>query len=168
MRTEILSYSRSRGLFAGISLDGSTLRQDGSANRKFYGKDLTAWQIVREHAVGVPAAAQVLVATLDKQSPRNMSDPKSLGESSRKKKKSSEGAYADFVLPARARRSLAAARAWTDGSSCSGSAGSGAAAAACSCRRTCSTCSAMAHFSLSTPSPVTAEIGYSGSLTLRQ
>ena len=78
MRTEILSYSRSRGLFAGVSLEGSTLRSDGSANHKLYGRDLTAQQILRQHAVGVPAAGQTLVSTLNQHSPRNMSDPKSL------------------------------------------------------------------------------------------
>ena len=78
MRTEILTYSRSRGLFAGVSLEGSTLRSDGSANHKFYGRELTARQILREHAVGVSAAGQTLVSTLNRQSPRNLSDPKSL------------------------------------------------------------------------------------------
>jgi SH3 domain-containing YSC84-like protein 1 len=78
MRTEILTYSRSRGLFAGVSLEGSTLRSDGSANHKLYGRELSARQILREHAVGVPAAGQTLVSTLNHHSPRNMSDPKSL------------------------------------------------------------------------------------------
>jgi lipid-binding SYLF domain-containing protein len=78
MRAEILSYSRSRGLFAGISLEGSTLRQDGSANEKIYGRKVTARQIVREGAVGVPASAQLLVSTLEKASPKNLSEPKSL------------------------------------------------------------------------------------------
>ena len=78
MRAEILSYSRSRGLFAGVSLEGSTLRQDGSANEKVYGRKLSAKQIVREGAAGVPAAGQLMVSTLDHASPRNLSDPKSL------------------------------------------------------------------------------------------
>ena len=78
MRAEILSYSRSRGLFAGVSLEGSTLRQDNGANEKVYGKKVTAREIVREHAVGTPAAGQTLLATLDKASPKNLSDPKSL------------------------------------------------------------------------------------------
>lgn len=78
MRAEILSYSRSRGLFGGISLEGSTLRQDNKGNKKIYGRDITAKEIVRDHAVGVPAAGQLMVSTLNKQSPRNMSDPKSL------------------------------------------------------------------------------------------
>jgi lipid-binding SYLF domain-containing protein len=54
MRAEILSYSRSRGLFAGISLEGSTLRSDGSANRKLYCRDIGAREIVREGKVGIP------------------------------------------------------------------------------------------------------------------
>jgi lipid-binding SYLF domain-containing protein len=78
MRAEILSYSRSRGLFAGISLEGSTLRQDNGANEKLYGRKVTAREIVREHRVGVPGCAQQLVSLLDHHSPRNRSDPKSL------------------------------------------------------------------------------------------
>jgi lipid-binding SYLF domain-containing protein len=78
MRAEILSYSRSRGLFAGISLEGSTLRQDGSANRKVYGRDLSAREIISGR-VAVPPAGRELVATLKQHSPRNLSDPKSLG-----------------------------------------------------------------------------------------
>jgi len=78
MRAEILSYSRARGLFAGISLEGSTLRPDNSANRKLYGRELSARQIV-SGKVAVPAAGQEMVATLRKYSPKNLSDPKSLG-----------------------------------------------------------------------------------------
>jgi lipid-binding SYLF domain-containing protein len=77
MRAEILSYSRSRGLFAGISLEGSTLRQDNSANHKLYGRELSAREIVHGN-VAVPAAGQEMVATLHKHSPKNLSDPKSL------------------------------------------------------------------------------------------
>ena len=80
MRAEVLSYSRSRGLFAGISLEGSTLRSDGSANRKLYGRSLSAKEIVREGKVGVPAAGSELIALLDKDSPKNQSDPVSLKE----------------------------------------------------------------------------------------
>jgi lipid-binding SYLF domain-containing protein len=80
MRAEILTYSRSRGLFAGVSLEGSTLRSDGSANRKLYGRELTAKEIVREGKVGIPASGRELVALLDKDSPKNMSDPVSLRE----------------------------------------------------------------------------------------
>jgi lipid-binding SYLF domain-containing protein len=78
MRAEILSYSRSRGLFAGVSLEGSTLRPDGSANEKLYGRRLTAKEILREGKVGIPAAAHDLDAELTKVSPKNRSDPKSL------------------------------------------------------------------------------------------
>ena len=78
MQAEILSYSRNKGLFAGISLEGSTLRSDGSANRKLYGKELTAKEIIVEHKVGVPPSARELVSLLDRKSPKNKSDPKSL------------------------------------------------------------------------------------------
>jgi SH3 domain-containing YSC84-like protein 1 len=80
MRAEILSYSRSRGLFAGISLEGSTLRSDGGANRKLYGRDIGAKEIVREGKVGVPASGRELVSLLNKLSPKNESDPVSLKE----------------------------------------------------------------------------------------
>ena len=78
LRAEILSYSRSRGLFAGISLEGSTLRPDNDANLKLYGKDVTATDIIRNGAVPVPPSGQKLVALLDKKSPKNHSDPESL------------------------------------------------------------------------------------------
>jgi lipid-binding SYLF domain-containing protein len=80
MRAEILSYSRSRGLFAGVSLEGSTLRSDGSANRKMYGRELSAKEIVREGKVGVPASGQEWIGMLNKVSPKNESDPVSLKE----------------------------------------------------------------------------------------
>ncbi len=78
MEAEILSYSRNKGLFAGISLEGSTLRSDGNANEKLYGKKLTAKEIIVEHKVAVPECARELVSLLDKKSPKNKSDPKSL------------------------------------------------------------------------------------------
>ena len=78
MSAEILSYSRNKGLFAGVSLEGSTLRSDVSANEKLYGRKLTAKEIIRGGRVGVPASARELVALLDKKSPMNKSDPKSL------------------------------------------------------------------------------------------
>ena len=78
MNAEILSYSRTKGLFAGISLEGSTLRSDGSANEKLYGRKLSAKDIIRAGKVGIPASAQELVALLNKKSPKNRSDPKSL------------------------------------------------------------------------------------------
>ena len=80
MRAEVLTYSRSRGLFAGVSLEGSTLRSDGSANRKLYGRSLSAREIVRQGKVGTPAAGRELIALLDKTSPKNESDPTSLKE----------------------------------------------------------------------------------------
>src|SRR6266566_4125068 len=79
MRAEVLTYSRSRGLFAGISLEGSTLRSDGRANKKLYGRALSAKEIVRGGKVGVSASGRELIALLDKQSPKNRSNPKSLG-----------------------------------------------------------------------------------------
>jgi SH3 domain-containing YSC84-like protein 1 len=78
MEAEILSYSRNKGLFAGVSLEGSTLRSDGSANEKLYGKKLTAKEIIREGKVGIPPSANELVTLLDEKSPVNKSDPKSL------------------------------------------------------------------------------------------
>jgi lipid-binding SYLF domain-containing protein len=78
MKAEVLSYSRSKGLFAGISLEGSTLRLDGSANKKLYGRELSAKEIVRGHKVGVPVSGRELIALLNKQSPKNHSDPTSL------------------------------------------------------------------------------------------
>jgi len=78
MNAEILSYSRNKGLFAGISLEGSTLRSDGSANEKLYGKKLSAKEIIVEHKVAIPACAKELVSLLDGKSPKNRSDPKSL------------------------------------------------------------------------------------------
>jgi len=78
MSAEILSYSRNKGLFAGVSLEGSTLRSDGSANEKLYGRKLSAKEIIREGKVGIPASAHELVSLLDKKSPVNKSEPKSL------------------------------------------------------------------------------------------
>jgi len=78
MRAEILTYSRARGLFAGVSLEGSTLRPDKEANKKVYGHDVSARDIVLHGKVPVPAAAQQLVSVLNQKSPKNLSDPKSL------------------------------------------------------------------------------------------
>jgi len=74
MRAEILTYSRSRGLFAGVSLEGSTLRPDGDANDTVYGKHLQPRDIVRGGAVAVPADAQPLVELLNQKSPKNLSE----------------------------------------------------------------------------------------------
>ena len=73
MRAEVLSYSRSRGLFAGISLEGSTLRPDDDATADVYGRKLTARQIVLGGEIRTPASGRHLVAVLQKNSPRNES-----------------------------------------------------------------------------------------------
>jgi lipid-binding SYLF domain-containing protein len=69
MRAEILSYSRARGLFAGVSLEGSTLRADNEANKNLYGKGLKAQQIVFQHAVAPPPSASLLLSVLNTRSP---------------------------------------------------------------------------------------------------
>ena len=69
MRAEMLSYSRARGVFAGISLEGSTLRPDDEANRKLYGKDATASAIIAESRYEAPADGRKLIARLQKASP---------------------------------------------------------------------------------------------------
>lgn len=71
MKAEILSYSRAQGLFAGISLEGSTLRSDDGGNKAIYGKELSAKEIVREGKVTTPAAAKRLLAILQKASPKH-------------------------------------------------------------------------------------------------
>jgi lipid-binding SYLF domain-containing protein len=72
MKAEILSYSRSKGLFAGVSLEGSTMRSDDGANKTLYGKELSAKEIVREGKVAPPATAQRLLAILGKASPKHV------------------------------------------------------------------------------------------------
>jgi lipid-binding SYLF domain-containing protein len=73
LRAEILSYSRARGLFAGISLAGSTLRPDNDANKKLYGKEVSAKAIVFRRAVPAPRSARLLLSTLNRKSPKNTS-----------------------------------------------------------------------------------------------
>jgi len=73
MKAEILSYSRARGAFAGVSLEGSTLPPDNDANKDLYGKQLEAKEIVMDDAVKAPASASTLISTLDKASPVNKS-----------------------------------------------------------------------------------------------
>jgi lipid-binding SYLF domain-containing protein len=73
MKAEILTYSRARGAFAGISLEGSTLRPDNDANKHLYGKEIPAKDIVLGGAAPVPPSATTLIATLDKTSPVNKS-----------------------------------------------------------------------------------------------
>ena len=73
MRAQILSYSRARGLFAGVSLSGSTLRADNDGNKRLYGKDVTAEAIVFDKAVPPPPSAAKLLGTLNRKSPKNLS-----------------------------------------------------------------------------------------------
>jgi lipid-binding SYLF domain-containing protein len=73
MRAEILTYSRSRGLFAGVSLEGSTLRPDNDGNERLYGKGTSGKDIVIDSKIRPPASAQLLISTLNKKSPKNRS-----------------------------------------------------------------------------------------------
>ena len=74
LRAEILSYSRARGLFAGISLEGSTLRPDNDASADVYGRKITAREIVMGHKIAVPASGRHLVRVLQKNAPHNESE----------------------------------------------------------------------------------------------
>jgi lipid-binding SYLF domain-containing protein len=78
MRAEILSYSRSRGLFAGVSLEGSTLRPDDEASEQVYGRAIKAKDIVRSEKMGVPETGRHLVNVLQKSAPRNESERASI------------------------------------------------------------------------------------------
>jgi SH3 domain-containing YSC84-like protein 1 len=71
MRSEILSYSRARGLFAGVSLEGSTIRPDNGDNLRVYGKNIPAREIVLSGTVRVPPAAEQLIATLNAKTPKH-------------------------------------------------------------------------------------------------
>src|ERR1700686_3468253 len=71
LRAEILSYSRARGLFAGVSLEGSTIRPDNGDNRQVYGREIFAKDIVLSGTVAVPSAAEPLISTLDAKTPRH-------------------------------------------------------------------------------------------------
>jgi SH3 domain-containing YSC84-like protein 1 len=71
LRAEILSYSRARGLFAGVSLEGSTIRPDNGDNRRVYGRKIPASDIVLSRRVAVPAAAEELTSTLDAKTPKH-------------------------------------------------------------------------------------------------
>jgi lipid-binding SYLF domain-containing protein len=73
MQAEMLTYSRSRGLFAGVSLEGSTLRSDDDANESVYGKKVSARDIVRG-TLDVPRDAKTLVDLLNRKSPKNLSE----------------------------------------------------------------------------------------------
>jgi lipid-binding SYLF domain-containing protein len=72
MTAEVLSYSRSKGLFGGVSLEGSTLRPDGDANKKLYGREIAVKEILREGRVTSPETG--LADVLNKRSPKNLSD----------------------------------------------------------------------------------------------
>ncbi len=73
LRAEILSYSRARGLFAGVSLEGSTIRPDNGDNQHVYGKKIPARDIVLSGKVAVPPAAEPLISTLDAKTPKHRS-----------------------------------------------------------------------------------------------
>src|SRR5579862_7160203 len=73
MRAEVLTYSRARGLFAGISLEGSTLRPDNDANERIYGKKIEAKDIALHGAVPIPGSARALINVLNQHSPKNRS-----------------------------------------------------------------------------------------------
>ncbi len=72
MRAEILSYSRARGIFAGISLEGSTIRPDNDANVRIYGEKISAKDIVLAHDTAVPPSAHNLIATLNARTPKHV------------------------------------------------------------------------------------------------
>lgn len=78
MRAEMLTYSRTQGLFAGLSLEGSTLRPDNDANEKIYGHKVDPKELVRDGNAKTPTAAQAMVDVLNNRSPKNLSDPKTL------------------------------------------------------------------------------------------
>jgi SH3 domain-containing YSC84-like protein 1 len=71
LRSEILSYSRARGLFAGVSLEGSTIRPENGDNQRIYGKKIPARDIVLSGTVAVPRAARQLISTLDAKTPKH-------------------------------------------------------------------------------------------------
>jgi SH3 domain-containing YSC84-like protein 1 len=73
LRAEVLTYSRARGLFAGISLSGSSLRPDNNGNESLYGRKLTARDIALHGAVPIPASARKLISTLNQHSPKHSS-----------------------------------------------------------------------------------------------
>ncbi len=73
LRAEVLSYSRARGAFAGISLEGSTVRPDNDANERVYGTKLSAEDIIFKGDTNVPPPAQPMLSYLDHKSPKNIS-----------------------------------------------------------------------------------------------
>ena len=73
LRADLLSYSRARGAFIGVSLEGSTIRPDNGANRQIYGQELSAKEIVLSGHVAIPPAAQAMMSTLDSRTPKHRS-----------------------------------------------------------------------------------------------
>jgi len=73
LRADILSYSRARGAFAGVALEGSTIRPDDGANKQVYGKDIPAREIVLSRHEAIPLAAERMVSTLDTKTPGHKS-----------------------------------------------------------------------------------------------
>jgi lipid-binding SYLF domain-containing protein len=71
LRSDILSYSRARGVFVGVSLEGSTIRPDNGDNRRVYGREISARRIVLSGTVAVPPAAEQLISTLDSKTPKH-------------------------------------------------------------------------------------------------
>lgn len=71
LRADILSYSRARGAFVGVSLEGSTIRPDHGANKTIYGREISAKQIVLSGKVAAPPAARTMISTLDARTPRH-------------------------------------------------------------------------------------------------
>ena len=76
MSAEMLSYSRAQGVFAGVSLSGTSLGPDGGANEKVYGKKVDATQIISGSAGPAPDSAKELLAVLTEKSPKNVSEGK--------------------------------------------------------------------------------------------
>jgi len=74
MSAEILTYSRAKGVFAGVSLEGSTLRDDEGANEDVYGQELSATEIILEGKVDIPDSGKALVKQLQSMSPKNLSN----------------------------------------------------------------------------------------------
>ncbi len=75
MQAEMLTYSRSRGLFAGVSLEGSTLRPDNDGNTLVYGSGIPSQEIVKG-SIAVPSAALKMIEVLNRRSPKNLSAKK--------------------------------------------------------------------------------------------
>jgi lipid-binding SYLF domain-containing protein len=73
MQAEMLAYSRSRGVFGGVSLEGATLKPDGGANENLYGKKISAKDIIVNGAVSTPQEASLLLSTLNEHASRNAS-----------------------------------------------------------------------------------------------